>query len=122
MATSDEDIPRSKELNNDWKAESTWGADGLEISLLSEGNEAKGEVPHANAQMNIPQYLQSEECDLEPGEASPSPEEISTTMWATEGVTMTLTLTGESELIDVHEGPIASKVEEVLPDDWEKKE
>jgi hypothetical protein len=113
-------MPTSKELNNDWSAESTWGAEGLDISLLSEGNEAKGEVPQTNGQINIRQYLTGDGCDLEPGEASASPEQISTTKWATDGVTMTLSLSGESELIEEHEENLVEAVEGALPDGWER--
>lgn len=119
MASSD-DVQRQKELNNDWSAEATWGAEGLDISLLSEGNEANGEVPQTNGQVYVREYLTGDDCDLDPGEASSSPEQIRTTKWATEGVTMTLTLSGRSELIKQHEDGLVDAVEGALPDGWER--
>jgi len=119
MTTNQNDITAAKEQNNDWSNETTlWGA-GFEIEIVTEGNEAEGEVPATNAWIAAESHLKSDDCPLEPGDQPNSFTDEKTTRFVGDQVEMFVTMkTMNDELMSEYE-PLVETVEDVIPDDWE---
>jgi hypothetical protein len=119
------EVTDAKALNNDWSSESTIWGNGFRVDIETEGNEADGEVPHTNADIALGNYLRSDDNDFTGNGRPESADGVTvearvTQKWAVSGVTMTLALAGEQDVINGEFDGLREAIAESLPDEWEE--
>ncbi len=139
-STADESGRDPKELNNDWSAESNLWTAGFESIVKTEGNEARGEVPHVNVNRAVENHLRSMQDGLPNVRRRPESHDAEESVtFATDGVTMTVSLVADDEQVaeafkdqdrfdtaeELVEGlfdGIREVVKDTLPEEWEEIE
>ena len=113
--------------NDEWSEQDhTWG-ENFVVWLYTEGIEGHAEVPHMHASFAIEHYVHREESEFSTGDISESfvnivGKENSVALWKGETAKTRLSLcTNNDNLHSKEWESLRDRVEDALPDDWERQ-